>query len=316
MACLWIAVAERRPHILVLAALALMGTFLAKTVTGYVFYGLFALVLAWRHKNRSFLLHPISLVLHAFAVTFPFIWDEYVAAHSVFTVVKQQFALHLERPDPLAYIQHIAKYPFSTAWYLLPTSAISIVCLARRMAPLALLGRPPIDIALGGLLFNVIPYWLAPDGGTRYLMPIYPLFALVMAVIVLRSGAAITRLNAKALIATVGIAYVTALLGFPLYERYVRGSYVQAAQAILARVGDAPLYAVDTSSVGVSIVANLNVLRAPKLPISQPPPVWASGFVLADELDESIGRIAAPVAVGRHTRYLLCRGGVCDGPVE
>jgi hypothetical protein len=39
-------------------------------------------------------------------------------------------------------------------------------------------------------------------------------------------------LSAKALIATVAVAYVAALVGFPAYERYFRGSYDKAAQAI------------------------------------------------------------------------------------
>jgi 4-amino-4-deoxy-L-arabinose transferase-like glycosyltransferase len=317
MTCLWIAVAERRHDFLVLGALALIGTFLTKTVTGYAFYGVLALVLAWRHQNRTFLVRPVSLALHAAAVAFPFIWDERIADHAVLSTATQHIAFHLndlDAPDPLGYVWHIVRYPFRTAWYLLPTSAIAIVCLARRVAPLAFLSRPPIDIAAFGLLLNVIPYWLAPSGGTRYLMPIYPLFALVMTAIVLRAGAAVAGLTVKALIATVGIAYVIALFGFPLYERYVRGSYAQAAQEILARVGDAPLYALDTSSVGASVVANLNVLRMPELPIREPPPAWSSGFVLASGPDEAVGQIAALVTIGRQTRYLLCRGAACDRP--
>src|SRR5207249_1658856 len=55
MACLWVAVNERRAGLLALAAVGLMGAFLAKVLTAYVFYGVLGLVLLWRHGNRRFL---------------------------------------------------------------------------------------------------------------------------------------------------------------------------------------------------------------------------------------------------------------------
>jgi hypothetical protein len=121
---------------------------------------------------------------------------------------------------------------------------------------------------------------------------------------------------AKALIATIGIAYAASLVGFPLYERYFRGSYADAARQILDRIGDAPIYGTDVSSLGLSIVANLNVLRAPEPPIGSPPQDFASGYVLAMEPDESIGPVELAFGVGRNarggrTRYLLCRGDAC-----
>jgi hypothetical protein len=147
-------------------------------------------------------------------------------------------------------------------------------------------------------------------------MPIYPLFAMIMAYVVLRSGMRMQAIAAKALIATAGIAYVASLVGFPLYERYFRGSYADAAQIVLDRIGDAPIYGTDFSSLGLSIVANLNVLRAPKPPIGSPPPDFASGYVLAMEPDQDIGPVALSFRVGRNanggrTRYLLCRGAAC-----
>ena len=61
ISALWVAVEERRRNLLFLAALGLIGSFLTKAVTGYVFYGVFALVLLWRHRNRGFLFSPWSI---------------------------------------------------------------------------------------------------------------------------------------------------------------------------------------------------------------------------------------------------------------
>jgi hypothetical protein len=148
-------------------------------------------------------------------------------------------------------------------------------------------------------------------------MPLYPLFALVMAYIVLNSGKFILDLSVKALVATVGVAYVAALAGFPLYEHYVRGEYDKAAQAIVARVGDFPLFITDDSAVGLSIAGSLDVRRFPKPPLTVPAADFKSGFVLTVYPDVNLGQIDMTFklgsdAQGRRTRYLLCRGEACS----
>jgi len=157
-----------------------------------------------------------------------------------------------------------------------------------------------------------LPYWLAPDGGTRYLMPLYPLIALIMAHVIQSCGERVVQVTVRALTVTIVIGLVVTAAGFPLYKRFVRGSYLEAAQAILARAGDAPIYARDTSSVGASIVAHLNVLRDPAPPVQAPPQEnWNSGLVLSIDPDARVGQVAGTVTVGRAVRYLLCRGAAC-----
>ena len=68
MACLWVAVEEKRLALLALAALGLIGSFLTKVPTGYVYYGVWAAVLIWRHPNRMFLFSRWSLAIHLIAV--------------------------------------------------------------------------------------------------------------------------------------------------------------------------------------------------------------------------------------------------------
>jgi hypothetical protein len=137
-----------------------------------------------------------------------------------------------------------------------------------------------------------------------------------MTYVVLHSAKCIIDLSAKALIGTVGIAFICALAGYPLYEHYFRGSYSRAAQAIIARAGDLPIFATDTSAIGLSIVAELNEQRPYKPPISIPPAQFASGFVLASKPNPSIGTVDTILMLGRwagerRIRYLLCRGSGC-----
>jgi 4-amino-4-deoxy-L-arabinose transferase-like glycosyltransferase len=53
MACLWVAVEERRYSLLILAAFALIASFLTKLPTGYLCYVVLGFVLLWRHPNRK-----------------------------------------------------------------------------------------------------------------------------------------------------------------------------------------------------------------------------------------------------------------------
>jgi hypothetical protein len=137
-----------------------------------------------------------------------------------------------------------------------------------------------------------------------------------MTYVVLQSGKFVIDLSAKALSATVAVAFILALAGDPLYERYFRGSYGRAAEAIIARAGDSPIFATDHSSIGLSIVAELNTRRPDQAPIAIPPARFAGGFVLANEPDPGIGAIDTVLQLGQESgpervRYLLCRGDSC-----
>jgi 4-amino-4-deoxy-L-arabinose transferase-like glycosyltransferase len=318
MACLWVATEERRDDLLALAGFALICSFLAKALTGFVFYGVLGLVLLWRHDNRIFLVRPWSFIIHSAAITFPFVWNYAIAKNDILdTMILQILSKPNNLPPLLEYLKLLIGFPFRTIWYLLPVSVIAIYCLAWRKTPLQALAHGPIAIAIWALIINLIPYWTMPQGGTRYLMPVYPLVALMMAAIVLHSGKYIVSLTAKALIGTVVVAYMSSLIGFPLYEHYFRGSYTNAAKTIIARAGEQPIYVTDATSIGLSIAANINVLRATKSPIVKPPGDFSSGYVLAMEPDPNLGQVDLLLGLGhnrdgRRTRYLLCRGAACS----
>ena len=319
MSALWVAIEERRRALLFLAVLGVIGSFLAKALTGYIFYGVFALVLVWRHGNRRFLFSPWSITLHGVAVAFPFVWSAIVGDSVVWAMLDQVLynAKHDSTFDAAEFAKLLVAFPFRTFLYLLPTSAVVLYgLLSKEIAP-SEFRQNSVLIALLAAVINVLPYWLAPASSPRYLMPIYPFVALAMAYAVLNGGHLISDLCVKALIATVGIAYVAALVGFPAYERRFRGSYDRAAQAIIARVGNLPIFATDDTSIGLSIVADINTRRSPAPPVTRPPPGFVSGVVLASRPDPAIGRVEMTFTLGRdtdgtRTRYLLCRGDGCS----
>jgi len=316
MACLWVATNERRNDLLVLAALGLIGAFLAKVLTAYAFYGVLGLVLLWKHENRFFLIRPASLALHALAVAFPLVWTLKVVGGAYFdNVVLNVLKLPMHPPSSGEYIKHVLLFPLSTVGLLLPASALAAYGIVRSGKI-----RPNLavsDIALWTACLNLIPYWLVP-GSQRYLLPILPLFALPLAQIIVRSGEFVISLTAKVLMANIAVALIASMAAIPLYQRYVRGDYAELARMIMARTKNEPIYATDDTAVGSSLVANLNTLRAPRPPIVRPPSDFKSGYVLARDTDDVESRVYLTFSVGRNadgqrTRYLLCRGAACEG---
>jgi 4-amino-4-deoxy-L-arabinose transferase-like glycosyltransferase len=319
MACLWVATEQRRYELLLLATLGLIGSFLTKVPTGYVYYGVLATLLLWRHPNRQFLLTPWSLLMFLIAVAVPILWNYEIAANSIFPTVWGQ-ALSVVRESGAHgftyYAGRFVSYPLRLLWHLMPISAIVLYCLWSRKLPPGSLRQNSLIIAGLTVAINLLPYWFVPGSRTRYIMPIYPLLALCMTYVVLHSGRFVIDLSAKALSATVAVAFILALAGDPLYERYFRGGYGRAAEAIIARAGDSPIFATDHSSIGLSIVAELNTRRPDKAPISIPPARFTGGFVLVNEPDPGIGAIDTVLQLGQESgpervRYLLCRGDSC-----
>jgi 4-amino-4-deoxy-L-arabinose transferase-like glycosyltransferase len=132
MACLWVATQERRHGLLLVALLALLGSFLAKALTGYVFYGVLGLVLVWRHQNRMFLLSPLSLLVHIAAVGCPLFWDRQVASIPIMRHMTEQILLRLDNPDLpdfVGAVEFLALYPLQIVWLLLPLSVLTLYAL-------------------------------------------------------------------------------------------------------------------------------------------------------------------------------------------
>jgi len=319
MACLWVATEERRNDLLALAALGLVGAFLSKVPTTYVFYGTLGLVLLWKHENRFFLFRPVSLAVHAAAIAFPLLWSHGIVGNSYFDAsVTNLLWTTLHPPSWGEYVTDFIAFPFSVTMHLLPASAVAIYAIYSRQFDLSQRNRS-IDIAVWTALLSLIPYWISPYGSTRYILPTFPFFALVMAYVIFLSGKFLSDMMTKLLVANIAIGLVGSLVAIPLYQRYVRGNYAELARMIQAHVGEEAIYANDVTAVGLSLVANLNTIRPSRPPITSPPPNFSSGYVLAREVDPNFGDVSLTFSVGRNadgkrTRYLLCRGSACTQP--
>jgi len=100
---------------------------------------------------------------------------------------------------------------------------------------------------------------------------------------------------------------------FPYYQKTYRGeNYARAATAIFERTKGHALYTTDDTATGLSVAANLDILRLPAPPVASPPSKWDTGFVISYTPDPGLGRLVERYRLGGNDLYLLCRGVACD----
>ncbi len=319
IAALWLAAETRRARWLLATLLFTAMAFLTKGIIAYAFVGAAAVVFLWRRDTRAFLWQPLSLAIAAAALCVPFAWAYLVGgdqAHN--SRLTAEIADKLLPLGALPYLGKLSSYPLETLLRLAPVSLLVPWWMWRmkgRPTFAALLKDQPLRTALiiFGLAFA--PFWLAPQSHFRYLLPVLPLLALVLAVILCRLGDSFVTATLRWLWAAVALKMVLAVVVFPLYQHQVRGeNYAVAARKVLQHTAGFPLYAHDVSAAGLSVTAYMNIQRLPQRALTFAPAQWDNGFAISNIADAALGKTAAEYPLGGNTLYLLCRGTACAVP--
>jgi hypothetical protein len=212
---------------------------------------------------------------------------------------------------PLEYAAKLVVFPIDTALRLSPALLIAVWFWWRGRAQ----ARPddgPARIAAVIALVNFVPYWLAPQSASRYLMPIYPLAALAIARVLWASWPRAGAVVRQWLVALVVLKVVAVLAVFPYYQKTYRGeNYATVARQIHERVGSHPVWSSNSTASGLSVTAHLDILRLPAPALTWPPGEWSSGFVMNYTPDPKLGEVAEVYRMGGNELYLLCRGAAC-----
>ena len=312
MACLWVACLRRNAGLLALAVAALTCAFMTKALTAYAFYGGTALVLVTDRRYRPFLLGPFSWLVHVIGAALPLAWLYAVPVNAdqggrMFAEIVTKLAT----ANVFDYALKLVSYPVDTLFRLAPLAFVAGYCWWRRRE--AVDGDDAhIRILIAIALVNYLPYWLAPQGSIRYLLPLYPLAAIAIARPLWTCGAVAEA--RRWIIGMIAVKLIVVLALFPYYQSRYRGeNFETTARAILQRTAGKPLYSSNVSASGMSVIAHLDVLRLPAAPIVFPPQNWETGFVIAYTPDPAQGQVAAEYRLGGNTLYLLCRGAACGG---
>jgi len=314
ISALWIGALERRIGFLLAAGALLTCAFLSKALTAYVFYGAALFVLLFDAKQRAFLLRWPVLLIHAVTFAVPLVWFALIpGGHTQGGRMFAEILYKLAFPEMTAYLIRLVMYPVEIFICLSPITLLAVYFwLRKRNREDEEEGQQLFKVACWITLLNFLPYWLSPQGGMRYLLPIYPLLALVAARIVWQSGEAAITIARKWMIGALVLKFIVALAVFPYYQDHYRGkNYDDAAADILIQTNGYPLYSADASASGLSVTAYLNQRRYPAAAVQWPPAQWQSGYVLVHSADAALGEVHKKYQLGSDELYLLCRGEAC-----
>ncbi|MEW6313105.1 MAG: dolichyl-phosphate-mannose--protein mannosyltransferase [Pseudomonadota bacterium] len=313
IALLWVATIERRTSLLALAAAALTLAFLSKALTAYVFYGTAVFVLLWRKEQRVFLLGLPALLLHAIAYAFPLLWFRLLPeSPGQGGRMLGEIADKLVPRDLAAYAWQLTSFPLETALRLSPALLLALYFAWKRHKEKKE-NSPYWETAFWITLLNYLPYWLAPHSSIRYVLPLYPLFALILAWPLWQAGTAAIKVTQRWLSGVIAFKFIFVLVLFPYYQHSFRGeNYYTTAQDIITLTQGQPLYVTDGSASGLSVAGYIDALIYPRQALHWPPAQWESGFVIAYTADEKLGQVYKKYMLGGNELYLLCRGQACN----
>jgi hypothetical protein len=112
-----------------------------------------------------------------------------------------------------------------------------------------------------------MPYCLAIEKNTRYLLPLYPFIALLFGSYIYSLGARVINLSMSSLILALVIKYC--LLFFPESYSYHRGDFKEAASSILNETKDAPLFGLELTAKALTLMAHINTAQLPNAPLKR-----------------------------------------------
>jgi 4-amino-4-deoxy-L-arabinose transferase-like glycosyltransferase len=315
VSCAWVASRERRLYWLAAAVLLITLAMLTKAFTAYVFYATAVFVLLFDRDQRRFLLSRPSIALHGAAVALAATWFEIVLeGEGQGLRMANEIVSKLELVTLRAYAIKLVAHPLEMFIKLSPAAFLLAYYAVRCRRELSW-RRPPLAMVLAIALLSVLPYWLAPQSHSRYLMPVYPWFALICAYVIRQAGTAAVVVTTRWWVALLAFKLAVFLVAFPYYQKLYRGeNYAVTARQVVQRTAGHALYSTNVSASGLSVAAHINTLQLPAPPLVSPPAQWDSGFVMAYTPDVALGRVAESYRLGGNVLFLLCRGAAC-GPV-
>lgn len=310
----WVACVEQQRRWLAWSVWWIGCALLTKVFTAYVFYATALFVLLWFRPYRQFLLSPVSLLILAGAAIVPYAWFSHVPQVSGQSgSMLNEILGKLRAGEGWAYLQHLLNYLVEAVLWLAPAPLLAMYLWARRRV--VLLDNTPqhfrAAVWITGLA--ILPYWIAPQGGIRYLLPVYPLIALVCARVIWRAGSSGQRLALRWFAGLIAFKFIFALALFPYYQSHYRGeNYVLAAHALHQKTLGYPLYVDDSSSIGENIVGQIDIDRLPAAPLQRPPAQWDNGFLLTYRSSDPGSTLLEKLSVAKDELYLFCRGAACS----
>lgn len=321
MALLWLAVQEHKYRWLLLASLAAVLGYLSKVHTVFVFYGLTAGILFWHiPSSRNMLFNWRSILIHSAALVATALWAKYNGTGSFSGTAANSLPM-LQISSIYSYIKKLLLFPWQLIALTMPVSIILLIWPLLKQnykyflstnnsaspnpsishstvintisagdsndhplktSPSAVTTVKIFKISAFILLINLLPYWLAPRYHARYLLPLYPFMAMVMAYlisyIIYRAEQRLLSLIIKLLWLAIIIKFIVAMVWYPYDQTVRKGNAAEVAAKILAITQQHQLFVNNDQSAGLRVAAEINRLRPQALLRSPPEKRGAANF--------------------------------------
>lgn len=314
IAALWVGCEQRRPALIAVALASLTCAFLSKAFTAYVFYGAAALVLMMDAQRRRVLLGAPSVLLHLAALLAPLLWL-WLAVGNTGQGARMfgEIIAKLAPEGSVEYLRQLIRFPAETVLRLSPAILLAAYYVWRRRVVITQPMALHLRVALWIALLNYLPYWLSPHGAIRYLVPLYPVFGLALAMVLWSAGAPALAGVRRWLTGIIVLKFIAVVALFPYYQSHYRGeNYALAARDIIGYTAGHPLYTTNDTASGLSVAGYIDAWRYPVPPLQWTPPQWQSGFVIAEAPDAGVGEVSMRFKLGGDELFLLCRGAACQ----
>lgn len=310
---LWIANLEQRYAFVWLSVIALIAAFMTKALTAYIFYVIsFFFIIIFDRKFKSFLLKRVNLLVYLFSILFYFLWNivsQKITEAGMWTDIFSKFYTIYWG----VYIQQLIVFPLEVCSRFLPVSGLAIYYFVKRKYEKFKFGWNPILTLSGIILFNFIPYWLAPHTSIRYLLPLYPFIALLLAIVLWNLPKSKLKIIIIWVALTILVKYVELAVIY-YYQIYYRGDYTQIAKQVIIQTKGFPIYSNDFVATGLSVTAEIDKLIFPSSPLQGIQFVKERNyFVINDKIDSKLGKLYKKIKLGKQGTYiyLLCQGKAC-----
>ncbi|NDU85170.1 MAG: hypothetical protein G3H99_00950 [Ferrovum sp.] len=314
---LWWSAQHERRSVLLLSLLVIFASYLTKVVTAYVFYGVCWLVLLSQREYRRFLLEPRNWGVYVLGL-FPMgLWLAVVGRQDAIQVhwqMQDVTSKLLTVGSVPSYLFKLVEFPFTILLGLLPGVLwVGWGLWSQRQQPWPI----PVRLLLFMGLLNFFPYWIAPQSAARYVLPEYGFVALLATYYLVHHGSLFVRPRFDPARWIGGFILLGLLVNgwaFPYYQKKVRGeNYAAMARKVETLAGETPIYNLDWSSVGLSVVALIESGNFSRPAIILPPPGFTDGVVIAYTPHDISGDRMMILKEQSEQIYLVCRGRGCQG---
>lgn len=310
---LWVANLEQRNNLVWLSVVFLIAAFMTKALTAYVFFIVsFIFIIYYGGQGKAFLLRPINFLPYLFSIIFYFIWN--IASKNITEVGMWTDIFNKFRGiSSHGYLQQILALPLEVFFRFLPASGLTFYYLLNQKFERVKFNITSRQTLWGLTLVNFIPYWLAPHTSIRYLLPLYPFIALLLAIKLWHLSERRLKITIAWLAVAILLKYVAIGLVY-YYQVYYRGDYTQIAKQIIMQTKGFPIYANNSVATGLSVTAEIDRLIYPHPPLRESSfAKEKSYFVINDKINTKLGQLYKIIKLGKQKTYiyLLCKGNAC-----